>query len=517
MGTLRAALGVAGLVMVLCSAGAATGQEPVPRSAPATPDDLPEEVRGGVVVDLADGDRFKVTVARNLKTVWGTRYDAASGGWGERRPILRKDNLYCGDVDARAAGGAVAVIAECDRFGYAEDQAPVASHALYSSDTVTWMARKLPGEAYDEPGIAPGGTAAVWPLHQGYVTWTAAEGFVVRELSMKGQEYTVTAVIDDAGTVSVLYATVSRDGGCALVALTRAGDATPTRQEVPLPDICGDVDLLNVDASSVLFGEVESAAETWVVSRETPASPWAVTAIAPAHAPGLEDYAGGRLGVSFFEATDLPLLALGSRDRRSVLAHVYDRVAQRWGSPVTVHVSPDAKCSWGDNWTEGSFAVIAADLECGDRHWILATTDGTTWHSLPMQKHPLGVSADGSLVAVPSRSTTTVLSRERGVVKLPVGATERCDLVVPAGPDAAVRLTSRGRRQGWPTVIEQSSPDGWKRLAKTRVPTYDVPCRHARAELYERPYRYTIYGGLKGYAVRLVEDGDDWRAKKLPY
>ena len=168
------------------------------------------------MVDLADGDRFEVSVSRNLREVRGRRYDAATGTWGERTVVLRRKNLYCGDVDARAAGTSVAVIAECDRFGYSEDQAPTHSQALWSDDLVTWRVHRLEGEAYEEPGISPDGRSAVWPQFRGYLTLTPAEGFVARAIALPGQEYTETATITDDGRVSVLYGATDRRGSCSL-------------------------------------------------------------------------------------------------------------------------------------------------------------------------------------------------------------------------------------------------------------------------------------------------------------
>ena len=165
------------------------------------------------MVELADGDRFEVSVSRNLREVRGRRYDAATGTWGERTVVLRRKNLFCGDVDARAAGTSVAVIAKCDRFGYAEDQAPTHSQALWSDDLVTWRVHRLEGEAYEEPGISPDGRSAVWPQYQGYLTLTPAEGFVARTISLPGQEYTETATIADDGRVSVLYGASDPLGG----------------------------------------------------------------------------------------------------------------------------------------------------------------------------------------------------------------------------------------------------------------------------------------------------------------
>ena len=62
----------------------------------------PRRWTGGVIVDLADGDRFKATVSRDLRTVWGSRYDAATRSWSERSVVLRKQNVFCGE--RRCAG-----------------------------------------------------------------------------------------------------------------------------------------------------------------------------------------------------------------------------------------------------------------------------------------------------------------------------------------------------------------------------------------------------------------------------
>src|SRR5690349_15606438 len=139
--------------------GSTSGAAP-PGEAPGLAD-LPREIEGGVELTLADGDLFRVWVDDGYRAVWGKRYDAATGTWGARTEVLRRKNLSCGDVDARTSNGAVAVTAECDPGGYAEDQAPTASHALWSADTVTWQSYRLEGEAYDEPGISPDGSRAV--------------------------------------------------------------------------------------------------------------------------------------------------------------------------------------------------------------------------------------------------------------------------------------------------------------------------------------------------------------------
>ena len=125
--------------------------------------------------------------------------------------MLRRKNLFCGDVDARTAGGAVAAMAQCDRYGYAEDQAPVGSQALWSPDAVTWSSYPLEGEALRGARHLPRAAATPSGLQSGgYVTRTAA-GFAEHDLDTRGQEYTATATITDDAQVSYLYgATVTR-------------------------------------------------------------------------------------------------------------------------------------------------------------------------------------------------------------------------------------------------------------------------------------------------------------------
>ena len=95
---------------------------------------------------------------------------------------------------------------------------------------------------------------------------------------------------------------------------------------------------------------------------------------------------------------------------------------------------------------------------------------------------------------------------------LPVGATGRCDVVVPDGPDGAVLLTAAGRHHGWPTVLQHSTPE---RLVP---PVADVApdVRHrlppARSSFYDLPYRFDVFGGWKGYTVRIAQRGDGWAA-----
>ena len=447
---------ITGVIVALATAatvltGSTVGAAPPAPTAATAPAEVPREIEGGVELVLADGDLLRVWATEDNRAVLAKRHDATTGVWGPHLEVLRRKNLYCGDVDARTASGAVAVIALCDRGSYSEDTAPVSSRALWSPDTLTWSSYELEGEAYDEPGISPDGSNAVWPERQGYLTRTEA-GFVRHALDTRGIEYTATATITDAEQVSYLYGAAS-GGRCPLVVLTRTGDGEPVRQEVPVPGGCNDSGLANVDADTVWFGDFRSPAQRTVVSRPDPTSPWVVSAIAPASAPGL-DRVERRLTTDFFTAPGLPLVALSSAGGRRVRAQLYDRVGQAWGPAAVVHDAGQERCRWGDNWLAEPLAVLAPTLTCSGRHVVLTSRDGTTWQALRMGRHPYGLSPDGAYVAVPGRSRTHVISAERGVVTLPGGVTGRCDVVVPDGPDGAVLLTAAGRHRGWPTVLQ---------------------------------------------------------------
>ncbi|RYB91094.1 hypothetical protein EUA93_19400 [Nocardioides oleivorans] len=514
LGALLSAVTTAALTAaVLATPPTASASTPsVVGSAPGSAAALPREIRGGVELTLVDGDLLRVWAAKRYRTVWAKRRDAATGAWGTRTVVLQRRHLFCGDVDARTANGAVAVIAKCDRYGYYEDQAPTASRAIWSADAVTWTSRQLEGEAYEEPGISPDGLKAVWPQHGGYLTRTPA-GFAAHRLDAEGQEYTVTATISDAEQVSFMYGAAVSRRKCGLVVLTQTGDAAPVRQDVPLADACTDSSLANVDSTTAWFGDLSGPAGRAVISRPDDTAPWAVTEVAPSSAPGLVDHEHG-LYRDFFTAPGVPLIAVAGGPGGVLQAQLYDPVAQSWGAPAVV-LDPPGRCSWGDNWTADPMAVVAVRLRCSGRGLVLTTRDGVAWQVLRSGRHPVGLSPDARYVAVPGRTRTHVISPERGVVTLPGGVTGRCDVVVPDGPDGAVLLTAASRHRGWPTVLQHSSASGWTRLSRAGLPTPDVACRKATASTFDVPYRFAVLGrNGRGYAVRIVRTGDTWTARR---
>ncbi|WP_374455839.1 hypothetical protein [Nocardioides sp.] len=497
------ALATTAAVLTGSTAGAGTGA-----AAPPTAQ-LPREIIGGVELTLADGDVLRVWTAESHRTVWAKRYDTATGAWGARTVVLARKNLFCGDVDARTANGAVAVIAECDRYGWSEDQAPTSSRALWSPDTVSWTSYELEGEAYEEPGISPDGSRAVWPEFRGYVTF-GPEGFTRHTLSTPGQEYTATATITDTGQVSYLYGR-GFGGRCGLVVLTRAGAAPPTRQEIAFDGACTDSNFANVDSDTTLFGEFDYPATVTTIARASADSPWAVTQVAPVDAPGLVTVERGTY-TRFFTAPGSPLVALGSRTGRRVRAQVYDPGTQSWSAPITV-LESGAQCNWGPGETAQPLAVIVAVVRCRGNHIALTTRDGLAWQALRMGPRSLGQTRDGQYVAVPGPASTHVISPELGVVTLPGGVAGRCDVVVPDGPDAAVQVVATSGSRQWPVVLRHVSSGGTERLGRARTPT-PGRCREVE-QSYDRPTRFDMGSTRmdRGQTMQVVRRGDDWQVR----
>ena len=112
---------ITGVVVALATAAAVLSSSTVEAAAPPAAHDvpgvadLPREIPGGVELTLADGDLLRVWAAESYRTVWAKRYDTATRAWGARTAVLQRKHLFCGDVSARTAGGAVAVVAVCDR------------------------------------------------------------------------------------------------------------------------------------------------------------------------------------------------------------------------------------------------------------------------------------------------------------------------------------------------------------------------------------------------------------------
>ena len=176
-------------------------------------------------------------------------------------------------------------------------------------------------------------------------------------------------------------------------------------------------------------------------------------------------------------------------------------------------------CTWGDNFIQEQLGVLALRLRCGRHQRLLASADATTWHDLRVGRSPLGVSPDRQYVAVSNRVRTLVLSRERGLVRLPVGTRARCDVVQPVAPDAAVRLTSTRGRTGWPDLLQESTARGWRRTGTDfpRLPVGRDRCRTVDVDIYERPVSYSFTGRTRVVSLAAVPRGDGWRIRRTEY
>lgn len=285
----------------------------------------------------------------------------------------------------------MAVIAECAEGGWSDDQAPVASHALYSADLVTWQTRKLQGEAMEAPGISPDGSRAVWPQDGGYLAYERPTGFTSHEVATPDQEYTRTAVVADSGRTSLVHG-VSDGSDCALVSVNRNLDGTIDQQRFDAPNACADATLVNVDSHTLLLGDPQDPVRTSTISRPEALAPWAVSRIAPAWAPGLIEQRGrGSFDRLFLSATGRPHVAVSSRDGKRLVAQTYDAAAQRWRAGRRVLDLP-RPCGVGFLGLNQPMAVAVQQLECADGTRILATTDGRRFFA-PRTRRALGVAA----------------------------------------------------------------------------------------------------------------------------
>jgi hypothetical protein len=51
-------------------------------------------------------------------------------------------------------------------------------------------------------------------------------------------------------------------------------------------------------------------------------------------------------------------------------------------------------------------------------------------------------------------------------------------------------------------------------LSRTGLPTFAPPCTTARSSTYELPYRFDLFGRLKGYTVQIRERDGEWTARR---
>lgn len=503
------------------TAMAANGDAPASDQQRAYPGQV-REIERGVLITLTSGIQLRVKTSADHRRTTIERA-APGGSWGPKERIVSEE-FFCGTVEAAASATGVALMVQCDEHSYAEDQAPTHSQAMVSTDEgLTWTTKTLPGEAYEEPAISPAGVAASWPLGSGqFMAWRAGRGFWVDEVNASRQEYTETTAITDSGDVTYVYGD-NVNGSCGVTLVTVTTGGAETRQSIPFPtDVgCGDSRLYSTDANTVVYDDgyrhTRQPELEWVVRRPDVASPWVLTTIAPFTAPGLVKVERGRVNNEFLSTPGYPdgppLVSLSARDRRHVIAQTYDAESQRWAAPVPIYTSP-AKCSWVDDTV--STPAYIAQLECGRRKVALSSTDGLTWSAQAGLRAPLGIRS-GQYVAVATSRQITLYSSERGRVTLPYGVSGRCDLVMPAGPDSAALLTTRPGHRSWPAKIRTSTPTGWDRGRRVKLPTPKEPCTRIEWDGYDGDTYQAVGRRYSGYTFSMLQSGGNWRIKRFPY
>lgn len=535
--TTRAALAVVLLAGVgLLPAGSAYTQD---ANAPARGDGpVLYEGSPDLVLPLPDGRKIAVGTP-DQKRVMIQRYSPDTDTWSKPALLFRKAGLECGDFEGKASAGGVALLLECDTY-WAEDQAPARSRALASRDLVTWAKREIPGEAYTAPGISPDGRRAVWlgGASGRYLTWRLGHGFQTGSVPFDSDEYGVTAVVDDRGEVTVAGAVSGEDDSCMLGIVTRtpAGVREQLLELAPGSQIgCTELGVDNVNTNTLVAG-FGTPSHAWRITRPDPDSPFAVTRTAPYVAPGLVEYSANRrraIATEIFTARGLPLYAIGSPDRRRIRIQKYDVAGQRWLAPVTVYDHGFPGCTWGgDPEARGAetWSVHAALITCcpkrsadkkyppGSRfaplppggHRVLLNA-GKGWQRLFLGTRPLGVARGGAWVAVPTPGRVVVASKD-GVVRLPVRATRRCDIVFPIGRRAVLRLTDPSGNRRWPTTLQRSTSSGWKTIQRLPVPK-GGPCRRASLEGAWSPPLYMIHGDNTEHTAKFVRVDGGWRVR----
>lgn len=486
-----------------------------------------------LVLPLPDGRKIAVGTP-DLERVLIQRYSPTTKRWSKPSLLFRKDGLECGAISGKASAGGVALLLECDP-GWSDDQAPAHSHALASRDTVTWSRKQLPGEAYTEPGISPDGRRAVW-LAGGignYVTWRLGHGFTRGSMPYDDDAGGRTAVVDDRGQVTLAGTGQDDQGRCGLGFFTRTPSGVREQFLDPAPGKefgCTELGVDNIDVNTLRVG-FGSRATTFRIARPDADSPFAVTQIAPSVAPGLVEYPHRprrTMDTRFSAAQGLPLVAVGSPDRSRIRVQRYDVRAERWLAPVTVYDHGFGGCTWGDfDSAAETWSVLAVDITCYPKrsadgtyppsgqyglpaprggHIVLLNT-GQSWRRAFLGAHPLGVGGGGARVAVPTPGRVVVASKY-GVIRLPVRATGRCDVVFPIGRRTVLRVTDTGGNNGWPTALQRSTPSGWKTIQRLRL-TRPGPCRRAIQSEFSGP-RFYLDGRVDQVPVKFVRRGAGW-------
>ncbi len=326
----------------------------------------------------------------NERTVQVQHYDATTQGWDTPTTLYRtRGRVTCGAIDGRATsptGPGVVLLVECDK-PYYEDQAPVHSVGLVSTDGRTWSRTRLHGEAYRAPAISPSGSHAAWLVGKTgqYVAWSAATGFAnPARTSYRYDSGGETPVVDDTGTVTVIgpEPTSRRADTCAIGIHTRDQSGARSHTQVRGTDPgCTEGALENVDALTVLGGGFERATQ-FTLARASVGAPWAVTKVAPVDAPGLVQYGYSRKRITTYflysSVPGTPIVAIGSPDRHRILTQVFDEATQSWAAQIQVYASR-RRCLDASLDLRTTPERYVAKLRCGRSHVVLVSLDAVTW------------------------------------------------------------------------------------------------------------------------------------------
>jgi hypothetical protein len=454
----------------------------------------------------------------NERTV-KVQHRTEGGAWSAPTVLFRKKGVTCGQIDGRASAGGVALMVECDTPYYA-DQAPVHSRAFVTQDLVTWTDKQLGGEAYQDPAISADGSNAAWLFgaHGEYELFTEGAGFATGHTSFDYDSGGETVVVDDAGTVTVM----GPDGnghGCELGVWDKPLVGPETHYVIPgVNPGCTEGGVDNVDDRTVIGGVYNRAAR-FVVTRE-PGQRWVLTTRPPADAPSLVTYQGPRKQVIrnvFSDATGQPLVSLGGPDRHHVYAQAYDDATATWGPTTLVHSEAPGRCSVpGSYYDDPLPRMHLVRLRCTSGIALLTSPDSTTWTRTVLDHRPYAISTRGSLLAVPGRAATTVVSPS-ATVSLPVTAPGRCDFVYPIGPDSLLRLHG-GAHARWPTKVQTSSAGGrWRTIQTVRMPATGA-CQKITGQHYDPPTQFFLRGDGHYPSVRVKRGGPGgWHVERFTF
>lgn len=446
------------------------------------------------------------------------QFRTEGGGWSVPRTLFHKKGITCGEIDGRASGGGVALLLECDS-PYYEDTAPVNSRAMVTRDLVTWRAKELKGEAYQDPAISSDGSHAAWLYgeHGHYLLWSAATGFAEGQTSFDYDSGGETVVVDDVGTVTVMGADGTGDG-CELGVWDKPLGGPEDHYVIEGVDPgCTEGGVDNVDDRTVVGGWYRP--ERYVVSRE-PGQRWELTRIPPVDEPSLVRYEGSEkqvIGNVYSDADGQALISLGSPDRQRIYAQTYDDVTGTWGPTSLAYIDASPRCR-----DRGYYAydplprVHAVPIYCGHRRILLTSPDSATWTATQIDDRPYSLSRTGALLAAAGPRTINVVS-PTGTRNINRNAPGRCDFVFPIAPDAVLRLHG-GKGARWPTKLQKSVASmPWETIQTVRMPKTGT-CRHVSFQNDTYPAMFFLRGNGHYPSLRVRRGGEGgWHVERFNY